>query len=172
MLSRLPDAIFQVIGPDAPPEISSLASENIEILGYVPDVTPLFHKAKLSVAPLRFGAGVKGKVNQSMALAVPTVVTSIAAEGMYLVPEENALIADDPAAFADAIVRLWTSRSLWERISSQGLKNIKDHFSVEAAARPIDELLAWARMPRSARVKSPRGMANATSAYSSTTISG
>ena len=54
----------------------------------------------------------KGKVNQSMARGLPTVVTSIAAEGMYLVHEENAMIADDADSFAAAVVRLWTSRTL------------------------------------------------------------
>jgi O-antigen biosynthesis protein len=138
---RLPDVVFQVIGPDAPPEVVELGSPSIRVLGSVPNVRPLFDQARISVAPLRFGAGVKGKVNQSMALGVPTVVTSIAAEGMYLVHEENAMIADDPERFADSVVRLWTSRELWERVSTNGRQNIRDHFSVEAAAKMIDEVL-------------------------------
>ncbi len=96
------------------------------------------------MAPLRFGAGVKGKVNQAMSLGVPTVVTSIAAEGMYLVHEDNAMIADDAGRFADAVVRLWTSRKLWEKVSSNGRENIRRHFSREAAARSIADLLNWA----------------------------
>ena len=131
-----------------------LACPSIQVLGYVPDVGPIFDRARVSVAPLRFGAGVKGKVNQSMALGVPTVLTSIAAEGMYLVHEENALIADDPDRFADEVVRLWTSRELWERVSAQGLESIREHFSVEAAAKPIDELLEWAGLTRSVRSRS------------------
>jgi O-antigen biosynthesis protein len=145
---RLPDAVFQVIGPDAPPEVLELESSSIHILGHVPDVAPLFHQARVSVAPLRFGAGVKGKVNQSMALGVPVVVTSIAAEGMYLVHEDNAMIADDPASFADAVVRLWTSRELWEKVSANGCRNLRDHFSAEAAAKPIAELLEWAGLAK------------------------
>ena len=144
VLDRLPDVVFQVIGPEPPPEVRGLESRNIRILGHVPDVKPLFHQARVSVAPLRFGAGVKGKVNQSMALGVPTVVTSIAAEGMYLVHEDNAMIADDPENFADAVVRLWTSRALWEQVSASGRRNLEDHFSVRAAARAIDDLLVWA----------------------------
>ncbi len=158
VLNRLPDAVFQVIGPDAPPEVLELASPSIQVLGYIPDVRPLFDRARVSVAPLRFGAGVKGKVNQSMALGVPTVLTSIAAEGMYLVHEENALIADDPDRFADEVVRLWTSRELWERVSAQGRESIREHFSVEAAAKRIDELLEWAGLTRSARSRSPRSI--------------
>ena len=133
--SRIPEAVFQVIGPDPTPEIRDLASPEIEVLGYVPDVTPYFDQARLSVAPLRYGAGVKGKVNQSMALGVPTVVTSVAAEGMYLVHEQNTMIADDPERFAEAVVKLWNSPELWHRIADNGRQNLREHFSVEAAAR-------------------------------------
>ncbi|MGB0070627.1 MAG: glycosyltransferase, partial [Isosphaeraceae bacterium] len=100
--------------------------------------------ARLSVAPIRYGAGVKGKVNQSMSFGVPAVVTRVAAEGMYLVHEQNALIADDPEGFADAVVRLWTEPEIWHRLSVNGRENLREHFSVEAAGRRIDELLEWA----------------------------
>ena len=141
---RIPGAVFKVIGNYPPPEISGLVSPSVHILGFVPDVKPLFDHARVSVAPLRFGAGVKGKVNQSMSFGVPTVVTSIAAEGMYLTDDENTLIADDPDRFADAVVRLWTSPKLWQKLSKNGRLNCSQHFSVEAAAKPIDELLEWA----------------------------
>jgi GT2 family glycosyltransferase/glycosyltransferase involved in cell wall biosynthesis len=143
----VPDAVFQVIGPLPPPEIRRLCSPSFEILGHVPDVRPCFDRARISVAPLRFGAGVKGKVNQSMSLGVPAVVTSIAAEGMYLVHEENAMIADEPESFAEAIERVWTSPDLWKRLSAGGRKNVREHFSVEVATRRIDELLEWAGLP-------------------------
>jgi glycosyltransferase involved in cell wall biosynthesis len=100
--------------------------------------------ARLSIAPLRIGAGVKGKVNLSMAHSVPVVVTSIAAEGMHLVHEQNAMIADDPVSFAQAIDRLLRSKELWERLSSHGRANVREHFSIEAASRQIDRLLSRA----------------------------
>jgi GT2 family glycosyltransferase len=152
VLQRIPDAVFQVIGSGPPPEIQRLASRHLEVLGHVPEVTSYFDRARLSVAPLRFGAGVKGKVNQSLALGVPTVVTSVAAEGMYLVHEENAMIADDPESFAEAIVRVWTSPELWKRLSASGRTNAQEHFSVEAAARHVDELLAWAGLSSQRRM--------------------
>jgi GT2 family glycosyltransferase/glycosyltransferase involved in cell wall biosynthesis len=146
--SQVPDAVFQVIGSDPPPQVLDLASEEIEVLGYIPDVAPYFDRARVAVAPLRYGAGVKGKVNQSMSLGVPTVVTPIAAEGMYLVHGENALIAEDERSFADAVVRLWGSPELWRRISVNGRRNVREHFSVETAARGVNELLEWAGLSR------------------------
>ena len=83
-----------------------------------------------------------------MAFGVPTVVTSIAAEGMHLVHEESAMIAPDPASFADAVVRLWTNKTLWERVSNKGRESVREHFSVESAHRRIDELLSFAGLDR------------------------
>ena len=83
-----------------------------------------------------------------MAHGVPTVVSSVAAEGMHLIHEHNAMIADDPASFAHAIDRLIHSRELWERISANGRENVREYFSVESASRQIDELLALAGLAR------------------------
>ena len=79
---QLRDAKFYIIGDKAPPEIVALATERIIVAGLQTDVRPFFDSVKLSVAPLRFGAGVKGKINQSMAFGVPVVATSVAVEGM------------------------------------------------------------------------------------------
>ncbi len=139
--AQVPDLHCHVIGADPPADIRALAGPGITLHGYVPDVTPFFTGCRLSVAPLRYGAGVKGKVNQSLAHGVPVVVTTQAAEGMYLVDGESALIADDPAAFAAAIVRLYTDRALWERLSAAGLAVMEAHFSFDAARRAIAELI-------------------------------
>jgi glycosyltransferase involved in cell wall biosynthesis len=104
-------------------------------------VAPFFNGCRLSVAPLRYGAGVKGKVNQSLACGLPVVVTPQAAEGMYLVDGESALIADDAANFAAAVVRLYRDQALWERLSAAGLALMETHFSFEAARRAIQELV-------------------------------
>jgi O-antigen biosynthesis protein len=144
VVKRLPEVVFLIVGSNVPEQVRVLASKNVRVLGYVQDVKPIFDQTRVAVAPLRFGAGVKGKVNQSMAHGVPTVVSDIAAEGMHLVHEHNAMIAGDPVAFADATVRLWTSQALWERISANGRENVREHFSVERASRQIEKLLAFA----------------------------
>ena len=154
---RIPSVVFHVIGPYPTPAISALASGSIHILGFVPDVKPHFDRARLSVAPLRFGAGVKGKVNQSMSLGVPTVVSRVAAEGMYLTHEVDAMIAEGPEQFADAVVRLWSSPDLWRKISENGIRSLERHFSVLAATRPIEELLAWAGLPATVKIQEERG---------------
>ena len=82
-----------------PPEIVALANERIIVAGLQRDVRPFFDSVRLSVAPLRFGAGVKGKINQSMAFGVPVVATSLAVEGMNLHDHEDILVADEPRRF-------------------------------------------------------------------------
>jgi glycosyltransferase involved in cell wall biosynthesis len=137
----IPGVKFYVVGSNPPDAVRGLACEDVVVTGYVPDVTGYLRGSRLSVAPLRFGAGVKGKVNMSMAHGLPVVVTSIAAEGMHLNHGTNVLIADDPAAFIASIQQLYRSEPLWTRLSVAGLENVAEHFSFEVAAREIDRLL-------------------------------
>jgi O-antigen biosynthesis protein len=130
-------ATFLVVGSDPPAEILAYASERIRVLGYVPDVEAMLATCRLTVAPLRYGAGVKGKVNQSLAHGVPVVATSQGAEGMFLVDEESILIADKPQDFAAAVLRLYREPALWQRLSNAGLEVMERHFSFAAAREKI-----------------------------------
>lgn len=89
--------------------------------------------ARIAVAPLRFGAGVKGKVNLSMAHGQPVVATPCAVEGMHLVDGHDVLVAEAADAFAAAVIRLYEDAPLWERMSVNGRENIRQHFSLDAA---------------------------------------
>ncbi|WP_164931803.1 glycosyltransferase [Dyella sp. M7H15-1] len=110
-----------------------LTQPGVEIHGRVEDLSSLMNRCKVSIAPLRFGAGVKGKVNMAMSYGLPVVVTSIAAEGMHLVNGHDALIADTATAFADAVWRLCRDEALWVQLSDHGQDNIKRYFSPEIA---------------------------------------
>jgi glycosyltransferase involved in cell wall biosynthesis len=140
---RLPDVRFYIIGDKAPPEVVALAGEHVIVTGFQPDVGPFFNAIKLSIAPLRYGAGVKGKINQSMGFGVPVVATSIAVEGMSLQDGEEVVIADEPALFASKLVGLYQSEELWERISQNGITKTEGVFSVEAARVQLSKLLDW-----------------------------
>jgi GT2 family glycosyltransferase/glycosyltransferase involved in cell wall biosynthesis len=137
---RLPEAKFYIIGDKPPPEITALATERIIVAGLQRDASPFFDKVKLSVAPLRFGAGVKGKINQSMAFGVPVVATSLAVEGMELRDREDILVADDPEDFAQALVELYESEELWKRISENGIEKTRSLYSTEVAGEKLELL--------------------------------
>jgi GT2 family glycosyltransferase/glycosyltransferase involved in cell wall biosynthesis len=132
---------FYIIGDKAPPEVVALSSEQVIVTGYQPDVSIYFNTIKLSVAPLRYGAGVKGKINQSMGFGVPVVATPIAAEGMSLVNGEEIIIAEEPHDFAQSLVQLYSDQELWERLSHNALKKAGELFSLSAARRKLEVLL-------------------------------
>ncbi len=96
---------------------------------------PFFDSVKLSVAPLRFGAGVKGKINQSMAFGVPVVATSVAVDGIELRDREEILVADEPEDFAKALIELYESEELWNRLSENGLTKTRAPIPLTRRAR-------------------------------------
>ncbi len=142
---RLPGVTTYLIGSNAPAAITKLAGDGIEVVGYVPEIEEWLDKCRLSISPLRYGAGVKGKINHSMSRGLPVVATTPSVEGMHLVPDEEILIGDDPAAFADAIVRLYNDEALWSRLSIAGLANIRRHFSAEAAETALQRTFELAQ---------------------------
>ncbi len=141
IVQELPEAKLHIVGSNMPASIRTLENEHVVTHGYVEDLVEFFDKCLLSVAPLRWGAGVKGKINQSMSHGVPVVATSVAAEGMYLVDDENVLLADDSPQFARQVVRLCRDPALWQRLSEQGQANVREHFSFDAAKRNLTALL-------------------------------
>jgi glycosyltransferase involved in cell wall biosynthesis len=117
---RLPDCTFSIVGADAPADLLDNAAGPVRLLGHVPDVDPWFESLRLTVAPLRYGAGAKGKVASSLAAGVPCVATEIAAEGMSLGDEGGVLVAADPVQFAAAVCRAYQDEPLWNRLSAAG----------------------------------------------------
>ena len=133
-----------------PASVQSLAGDGIEAVGYVPSLEPHLQQCRLSIAPLRFGAGVKGKITTALSAGVPMVATSIAVEGMHLEHERDVLVADSAEAFAAAIIRLHGDEALWIRLAQGGRENVARHFSPDAARPMLGELLAAATVKRQA----------------------
>ncbi len=140
----LPGVTTYIVGSKVPPTIQALGAPDFVVTGYVPDITPYFTGCRVSIAPLRYGAGVKGKVNLAMSFGLPVVATTPAIEGMNLEPGSDVLVADDPTAFADAVVRLYRDDDLWRRLSAGGVANVRNHFSRAVARAALVRLLALA----------------------------
>jgi GT2 family glycosyltransferase len=143
-----------VVGGGAPADILALANTpGLVLHGQLDALEPLLDDCRLSVAPLRYGAGVKGKVNQAMARGLPVVATSLAAEGMRLQDGREFLLADDAQAFVDAVVRAYQDEALWLRLREGGYANIERWFS-PAVARAT--LLPWLEsLPRAGCANAP-----------------
>ena len=150
---RLPALEIHIVGSNLPERLRQRGSARIHMHGFVPDLTPLYERVRLTVAPLRYGAGVKGKVNQSMAHGVPVVATSPAVEGMHLIHGSDVLVADSAHDFADAIVQLHENEDLWQRIATGGINNIESHFSFTAVEKELLSALGPKLFPLDGQVR-------------------
>ncbi|HEX4859236.1 MAG TPA: glycosyltransferase family 4 protein, partial [Usitatibacteraceae bacterium] len=130
-----------VIGSDVPDSVRHFAAEDFVVAGFVPDVEPLYNAARIAIAPLRYGAGVKGKVNLAMQFGVPVVATSCSIEGMNLADGRDVLKADSPREFADAVLRLYGDEALWMKLRQGGIDNIAQWFSRANARRALKNVL-------------------------------
>ncbi|SAK93862.1 type 11 methyltransferase [Caballeronia arationis] len=141
--SRLPDAELQVVGSNVTPEVAALdAPQNgVRIVGFVEDLSTILDHVRLSVAPLRFGAGVKGKVVSSLLHGVPCVLSKVASEGMGLVAGEHVLEGDTAQRMADEIVRLHEDHELWQHLADAGFDAALTEFSVRTVAQCFKALL-------------------------------
>ncbi|HKY63451.1 MAG TPA: glycosyltransferase [bacterium] len=151
IVPRLPAARLQVVGSNPPPELLARGSERILIRGFVPDLGEAMAGSRLSVAPLRFGAGVKGKILASMGYGVPVVATSTAIEGMELRPGENILSAAGPEAFALQVEKLARDESLWKSLSAAGQDWVERNYSPAAARDRLCQMLGECETPKEAR---------------------
>ncbi|WP_414637017.1 glycosyltransferase [Arenimonas sp.] len=141
--ARRPGLELHLVGADAPADVAALGErDGIRFHGHVPDLGPLLASSRISLAPLRYGAGVKGKVNQALALGLPVVATHCAVEGMFLTDGVDVLVADEAEGFADAVLRLYDDATLWDALSRGGQENTRRHFSRDAVRRTLDALLA------------------------------
>jgi O-antigen biosynthesis protein len=138
---ELGDVEVTIVGSSPPPEVQALASHRVDVAGWVEDLEPLMRRARLMVAPLRFGAGVKGKITQCLAMGLPVVTTGVGAEGLDVTDGESMLIADDPSEIADRVVRCYRDEELWQRISAAGQSVIATACSPKAVEAQMRLLL-------------------------------
>ncbi len=119
-----PDIKVTLLGNNPNEEIRALQGDRITVTGYIDDVSPYFLSHKLSVSPLRYGAGMKGKIGQSLEYGLPIVSTRIGTEGMNLSTEENILEANNTVEFANQILRISQDKFLWNHLSLNAKKAI------------------------------------------------
>ena len=137
----LSDVRFQIIGSNPTAALRKLQSDSVDVVGFVPDLAERLDGLRLTVAPLRYGAGVKGKIATSLSHGVPCVVTPLAGEGMGLEHERNVLIAESPEEFAAAVVRLYQDEELWQSLSTNGLTFVRENYSFDGATRLFADIL-------------------------------
>ena len=119
--AQVPDVEWDLVGPGASAMIRAYADEpNVRVHGYVPDVAPFVESARVAVIPLHVAGGIRMKLLELMADGVPTVATTVGAEGIGFRNGEGGLRCDDPDAFARATVRLLTDDEMWRSTVDAG----------------------------------------------------
>lgn len=137
--TRLPSPLV-VVGNDPEGWAGALDGTSLKVTGWVASTLPWLNAARVSVAPLRYGAGMKGKVGEAMAAGLPVVGTPIAFEGIDVVDGRHALVAETPAEIAEAMARVHSDRSLWERLSANGRDFIAENLSVSKMRDAVGSL--------------------------------
>jgi len=139
---ELPDVVLHLIGSKATNEVKALGElPGVVFEGYVEDIEPFLDGCRVAVAPLRYGAGVKGKVNMSMSYGQPVVATPMAVEGMFAEPGRDVLVASDAADFAAKVVAAYRDEALWNTLSEHGAANVRAHFSFDSARAALRRIV-------------------------------
>lgn len=129
---RLPGAVFRIVGSKMPDEVFSLGGrDGIETVGFVKDLSTVLDASRVMVAPLRFGAGAKGKVISSLSHGLPCVATPIAAEGMTADERDGIFVRESVEEWSDAIVKLYNDIGAWEQASAGAVAFSKRNNSFE-----------------------------------------
>ena len=139
---EVPDVPLFVVGSNPGEEVKALASGDVVVTGWVPDVAPYLEAAKVFVAPLRYGAGLKGKIGQSMGFGLPVVTTSMGVEGMDVVDGREVLVADDPVQFAANVVRLLREEELWAQMSESSIRYVAANYAPNVVRSKMKEILS------------------------------
>lgn len=141
VLEKKPDIKLNIVGSKAPEKVMDLKSDNINVLGFVSDeeLAILYKKCRVSVAPLRYGAGIKGKIIEAIANGIPVVTTTCGVEGIE--NDENFILVDDDCdKFAQKILTLYDDNNLIINNINKGFEFINKYYSVESAENFVKEL--------------------------------
>jgi GT2 family glycosyltransferase/glycosyltransferase involved in cell wall biosynthesis len=145
--AELPEVAVHLVGSNITEEISALAGEGVIVHGWVPDVEDIYRRVRLSAAPLRFGAGQKGKVGESLAFGVPVVTTPIGAQGFVMEHGRDALVGVSATELAALLVKAYRDPDLWAELSSNGRQRVSEDFSPASVRRTLGRILTDLGIP-------------------------
>jgi glycosyltransferase involved in cell wall biosynthesis len=145
---QVPAARLTLVGRDPAPDVLALADlEGVRVTGYVEDVRPYLENAAVFAAPLRFGAGIQNKLLEAMSMAVPSVVSTLAADGLRTIDGTTPpiVVVDDDAATAEAIVATLRRVAVDPTPDWAARAYVEQHFSWAASGRSLASQIAAAR---------------------------
>ena len=140
--NQKPEIKLYVVGNAPTKEVKDLAADSIKIIGWVPETRPYLEKCQVSIVPLRYGAGLKGKVGEAMMAGIPVVTTPVGIQGMDVKDGFHLLVRTTDEEFAAGVLTLLNNNELCGRLSTNGINYIKQRFSPEVAGEKLRSSLA------------------------------
>jgi len=138
---KRPGVKVLLVGKKPSERVRALASDQVQVTGFVDDVRPYLARAAVFVSPTRVGAGIKNKILQAWGMAKPVVATPISTGGLRCAEGDNILIRESPQSIADAVVEVLADRSRREALDARGRQTIVDHYTWEAKGRELETLM-------------------------------
>ena len=137
---RRTKAPFYIVGSKAPEEILQIKTEGVIVKGFVSEeeLQSLYHSCRIAVVPLRYGAGVKGKVVEALYYGIPVVTTSVGAEGISGI-EEMAAVKDQEEELIQVISELYNNKEKLTQMSEKSQQFVREHFSTDAVWNVIKD---------------------------------
>ena len=154
--TALPEVKFLIAGAAPTDDLYQYEKQwtNVKVTGYIEDHRALLKSCRVGIAPLRFGAGMKGKIGEYMGCGLPCVTSSVGAEGIGLTHEKEVLIANTPDDFASCVIRLYSDTAIWEKLAHAGASYINTFSHDSIAPRVIEAVRAASELPVRAQVTS------------------
>jgi glycosyltransferase involved in cell wall biosynthesis len=141
IVAKEPRAKVTIVGATPGRHLLRLASPRVHFTGYVEDVRPHVHGADVTIVPLRMGGGTRLKILESFGMMSPVVTTPIGAEGIEMADGEHALIAGEPQEFADAVLRLFADRGLYEKMARNAFRLVGEKYEWSVIGAALEKTL-------------------------------
>ena len=139
---RLPSVKLTIIGNSPNAAIKNRASSDIQVLGFVPELSPYYESSDISVAPLTWGGGLKGKIAEAMSFGLPVVATTVGIDGFRLTPGENVVVADTVDEIVEGIIKLHQDRQFYERIRTKAWQFVEQNYGDRAVREQLEGVIA------------------------------
>lgn len=138
IIRKIPNAKFIIAGQRPVPKVLSLVSEDVEVLGFIPNLADEYAKAHVVVSPLRFGAGTQNKVLESLAMNIPVITTNVGYEGLELPESTGALLSVNSEEFIQNLLKVLEDRNFRNELGKRGGEHIRQNFSWHIIAKKLE----------------------------------
>jgi glycosyltransferase involved in cell wall biosynthesis len=141
--SKVPELTLTIIGKNPPSDFLKLAEDKrngIRVTGFVPELDPYFAESALAVIPVRAGGGMRVRILEAFARAIPVVTTTVGLEGIDAQPGRDVLVADHPHDFANAVFRVLTDKALQTKLAQNGRHLVENKYDWHATLKTLENV--------------------------------